>query len=119
MVKLILKLAIVALLANAVFRVGSEYVTYVKFRDAMRDAAMFKAATDEDLRRRIMDLSTDYDIPLSDDAFTIHREERHVVIDGSYRKAIEVAPTLRYQWPFSWSIDVITSTTIPAVPRQR
>lgn len=119
MVKLVVKLAIVAVLANALFRVGTEYVTYVRFRDAMRDAAMFKAATDEDLHRRIMDLSAEYEIPLSGDAFTIRREERRVLIDGSYRKQIEVAPTMNYAWPFSWSIDVITSTTIPATPQRR
>ena len=119
MLKLLVKLAIVALLANAVFRVGSEYVTYVKFRDAVRDAAMFKAATDEDLRRRIMDLSAEYDIPLSEDGFSIRREERHVLIDGSYHKSIEVVPSMHYQWPFTWSIDAITSTTIPIVPRKR
>jgi hypothetical protein len=118
-VKLVVKLAIAALLANAAYRVGSEYLNYVKFRDAIRDAAMFKAANDEDLRRRIMDLSTEYDIPLSDDALTIRREERHVMIDGSYQKPIELVPTWRYPWPFSWSIDAITSTTVPLVPRKR
>jgi hypothetical protein len=118
-VKLFVKLAIVALLANAVFRVGSEYVNYIKFRDAIRDAAMFKSADDDDLHRRIMALSTDYDIPLADDAFTIQRAERHVMIEGKYEKKIEVAPSFRYPWPFTWSIDAITSTTVPLIPPKR
>ena len=119
MLKLLAKLAVVALLANAVYRVGSEYLTYIKFRDAIRDAAMFKTADDNDLRRRIIDLSSEYDIPLSEDEFTIRREERHVVIDGKYTKPIEVLPTLNYPWPFTWSVDTTTSTTIPIVPPKR
>ena len=52
MVKLFLKLAVVALLANAAYRVGLEYLTYVKFRDAVRDAATYK--TKDDLKVRVV-----------------------------------------------------------------
>ena len=119
MLKLLVKLAIVAFLANAIYRVGSEYLNYIKFRDAIRDAAMFKAKTDDQLRQRIMDLSNEYDIPLSEDAVTIRREERHVLIDGRYEKPIEIAPRVPYRWPFSWSIDVMMSTTVPFFPPKR
>ncbi|MGC4085671.1 MAG: hypothetical protein QM736_26980 [Vicinamibacterales bacterium] len=57
MIKLFIKLAIVALVANAAYHIGSEYLTYVKFRDAIRDAAMFKAKTDADLLGRILNLA--------------------------------------------------------------
>ena len=38
MFKLLLKLAVVALVANAAYHVGAEYLTYIKFQDAIRDA---------------------------------------------------------------------------------
>jgi hypothetical protein len=117
--KLFVKLAIVALVANAAYRVGLEYLTYVKFRDAVRDAATYKTSDDEDLRKRIMDLAGDYDIPLSQDAVYIHREDRQVLVDGSYQKPIEVVPTVHYQWPFTWSIEAYTPTTVPLVPRKK
>ena len=69
--KLLIKLAIAALLANAAYRIGSEYLTYIKFRDAIRDAAMFKATDDVELRKKIMDLSDEYDVPLVDEALII------------------------------------------------
>ena len=116
MLKLLVKLAIAALLTNAAYQVGSEYLNYIKFRDAIRDAAMFKTRTDDELRRRIMDLSSEYDIPLTDDDVTIQREDRHVSIQGSYKKPIEVVPSLEYPWPFTWSIDAMTSTTVPLIP---
>jgi hypothetical protein len=106
--KLFFKLAVVALLANAAYRVGLEYLTYVKFRDAVRDAATYKTNDDEDLRKRIMDLAGDYDIPLTNDAVTIRREDRQVVV-----------PTFQYQWPFTWSIEAITPANAPLVPRKR
>ena len=112
--KLLVKLAIVALLANAAYRVGSEYLTYVKFRDDIREAAMFKARDDAELKQRIMDLSQTYDIPLDESAVAIDRDDRRVSIQGKYEKPIEVVPTWTYPWPFSWSIDVVTSTLLPA-----
>jgi hypothetical protein len=117
--KLFVKLAIVALLANAAYRIGLEYLTYVKFRDAVRDAATYKTNDDEDLRKRIMDLAGDYDIPLSQDAVLIRREDRQVMVDGSYHKPIEVVPTFQYQWPFTWSIEALTPTQVPLVPRKK
>ena len=118
MLKLLVKLAVVALLANAAYRIGLEYLTYVRFRDAVRDAATYKTNNDDDLRKRIMDLAGDYDIPLSDDDVTIHRENLQVTVDGSYRKPIEVVPTVHYSWPFSWTIEAMTPTTAPLVPRK-
>lgn len=117
--KLLIKLAIAALLANAAYRIGSEYLTYIKFRDAIRDAAMFKATDDVELRKKIMDLSDEYDVPLVDEALIIHREERHVVIEGKYTKPIEVVPTYNYPWPFSWTVDAMVSTTYPLVPPKK
>ena len=119
MLKLLIKLAIAALVANAGYRVGSEYLTHIKFRDAVRDAAMFKAKDDEELRHRIMDLSSEYGIPLSDEDLTIQREDRHVFIQGSYKKSIEVVPRVLYPWPFRWEIDAMTSTTVPLIPPKR
>lgn len=118
MLKLVVKLAIVVLLANAAYHVGVEYLTYVKFRDAVRDAAMYKTNDDDDLRKLIMDLSGDYDVPLDENGFTITREERHVIIEGSYRKPIELVPSFQYDWPFSWTIDAMTPTNAPLIPRK-
>jgi len=117
--KLFFKLAVVALLANAAYRIGLEYLTYVKFRDAIRDAATYKTKDDDDLRKRIMDLAGDYDIPLSQDAVSIRREDRQVLVDGSYHKPIEVLPTFQYSWPFTWSIEAMTPTNAPLVPPKR
>lgn len=115
MTKRIVKLAIVALLANAVYRVGLEYVTYIKFRDAIRDAAMFKAKSEEDLRARIAAIADDYELPQDADDIQISREERVWHVDGSYRKPIEIVPRFQYDWPFSYSLEVVTND-VPPLP---
>ena len=114
--KLIIKLAIAALLANAAFRIGSEYLTHIKFRDAVRDAATFKATTDDDLRRRIGLLAGQYGVPQADDALDITREGRHVMVKGAYEKPIEIAPSYPYPWTFDWEIDVTMPAQLPYVP---
>jgi hypothetical protein len=112
-IKLLLKLAIVALLANAAYRVGSEYLTYIKFRDAIRDAAMFKAKNDTELMARIMDLAGQYEIPLQEENVNIEREERRVNVEGWYDKPIEVVPNYEYPWHFGLSLEILTSTVLP------
>jgi hypothetical protein len=114
--KLLVKVAIAALVANAMFRVGTEYITYIKFRDSIRDAAMFKARNDDELQVEILQLASDYDVPVHAENLAIHREARRVLVDGSYKKEIEIAPRMVYAWPFSWSLDIMTPTTVPIVP---
>lgn len=113
MIKLLIRLAIVALLANATFRVGSEYITYVKFRDAIRDAAMFKAKNDTELMSRIASLAEQYEIPLDEDNVTIEREDRKISIEGWYDKPIEVMPNYEYPWHFGLSLEVLTPADLP------
>jgi hypothetical protein len=112
-IKLVVKLAIVALLANAAYHIGSEYLTYIKFRDAIRDAAMFKAKTDSELMARIVELAGQYEVPLQEENVTIEREERKVSVEGWYDKPIEVVPNYEYPWHFGLSLEVVT----PGIPR--
>lgn len=120
MVKLVLKLAVVALIANAGYRVGSEYLTYIKFRDGVRDAAMFKARNDEELVTQIMGLANELELPVDESALSIRRDQRTVNVEGSYEKPIEVVPSYFYPWHFAWSIQATVSTYIPPyAPRQR
>lgn len=115
MIKLLIKLAIVALIANAGYHIGSEYLTYVKFRDDIRDAAMFKAKNDVELMSRILDLAVRYDLPVSEDNITIERNERRVNIEGWYDQPIEVAPNYTYPWHFGLSLEVVSQ----ALPSSR
>jgi hypothetical protein len=104
-VKTLLKLVIVALLANALWRVGSAYATFYKFTDAINGAATEPGRTDEQLKDRIVELAGNYDVPLDADAVTIVRAENHTRVDAAYKKRVAVLPGYEYAWPFTISVD--------------
>jgi hypothetical protein len=113
--KLLIKLAITAFLANAAFRLGTEYLTHYKFRDSVREAAMFRAGSDDELRQRVMETADSYGIPLKDDAFTIRRDTHQAFISGTYTKPIEFVPGFPYPWRFTWEIEAIVND-VPLLP---
>jgi hypothetical protein len=113
--KLLIKLAITALLANAAFRLGTEYLTHYKFRDSVREAAMYRAGSDDELRQRVVETAAAYSIPLKDDGFTIRRDSGQALIRGSYTKPIELVPGFPYAWRFDWEIEAIVSD-VPLLP---
>ena len=116
--KLIIKLAITALLANALFRVGTEYLVYYKFRDSVREAAAFRAKNDDELGQRIMEIAETYDVPLAADGFSLKRDHREAFVQGSYVKPIELAPGFPYQWRFDFEIQAYVSNValLPGAP---
>jgi len=115
-IKLFVKLAIVALLANAAFHIGAEYLTYIRFRDAIRDAAMFKAKNETELMARVMELAEQYEVPLDEENMVIEQEERRFHVNGWYDKEIEVAPTYFYPWHFGLSLEVVKPAIYAVTP---
>ena len=113
MIRLLFKIAVAALVVNCLWRVGSEYVTYYKFKDEVRNAAQFRKGSDDDLRKKIEMLADEYDVPLDDDDLSIASDENkgtdHIVIEVSYEKPIQLVPGYEYAWPFSFTIDTIYS----------
>jgi hypothetical protein len=108
-IKLIIKLAIVALVANAAWRVGSAYVAHYKFQDSVQQAALFRGSkTDDVLRRRIFELASDFDIPIGDEDVSLTTADHHTVVDGGYTRIIELAPGWEYPWEFTFHVDTLS-----------
>jgi hypothetical protein len=105
MIKLAIKLAIAALIANAAWQAGRTFAAHYQFRDDVRQAALMRGQTDAQLQQRVLELAANYDIPLTADALTIRREERHIYLEGSYVRVVPIAPRLDYPWRFDWEVD--------------
>jgi hypothetical protein len=105
MIKLAIKLGIAALIANAAWQAGLVFAAHYQFRDAVRQAALVRGQTDAQLQQRVLELATEYAIPLAADNFTIRREERHIYVEGRYQKEVPVAPRFEYPWRFEWEVD--------------
>jgi hypothetical protein len=109
--KLIIKLAIVALIANATWRVGSAYVNFYRFRDAVQETTQFRGdKTDAQVHDRIVELASQYDIPITDETLTVRRADTHTVVDGSYKRPIDLVPGVTYQWPFTVHVDTFVAS---------
>jgi hypothetical protein len=105
----LLKLVVVALVANAAWHVFGAYYPNYKFQDAVEYAAQNGAALTQDaLRERVVELSSQFDLPLTSDQVTVARQDTHTIVDLSYTRPIELVPGFRYQWPFSIHVDVVT-----------
>jgi hypothetical protein len=116
--KTLIKLLIAALIANATWRIGTEYLSYYKFKDSVREFNQHRAPKDDaQIRDRIMELASQYDIPLDDQAVAISHLNNHTIVDGSYVKPIEIVPTFRYNWPFEFHIDTFVTDPAQVFPR--
>jgi hypothetical protein len=109
--KFIVKLLIAALIANAAWHVMSAYASFWKFKDAVAQTTQFgndKSVTM--LKNRILQLATDYDLPVDDNSFTVtrSRESLHTVVEGSYTREIELVPGYSRPWPFPFHIDTFS-----------
>jgi hypothetical protein len=105
MIRLLVKLAIAAFIANAAWRAGAAAATHYQFRDSVRQAALTRGQSDEQLQQRILELAGDYDIALAADAFTVRRDDRHVYVQGAYEKKVLLVPGFEYPWRFTWDVD--------------
>ena len=113
MIRLLVKLAVAGLIANAAWHTGSAYLSFYRFKDAVAQTAQYgKGRSDGQLRRRILELASNYDVPLAEDAVTVRHKGDHTLVDASYTKLVDVVPGYRYPWPFKFSIDTFTSVPI-------
>lgn len=113
--KLLIKLAITAALVHAAFRLGTEYLVHYQFRDAVREAAMFRARNIEELGQQVMEVATTHGVPLAADSFTMRRDNREAVVQGSYVKPIELLPGFPYDWRFDFQVQAFVNN-VPLLP---
>ena len=106
MIKTLIKLAIVALLANGIWRIGSAYMSFYRFKDAVDEMALHsKGKTVEELKDRVLELASSFDEPVDADAVSVRRDEPHLIVEGSYKKRVLLAPGFEYAWPFTLNVD--------------
>jgi hypothetical protein len=109
MIRLLVKLAVAGLIANAAWHTGSAYLSFYRFKDAVAQTAQYrKGRSDDQLRQRILELASNYDVPLAEDAVTVRHKDDHTLVDASYTKLVDVVPGYRYPWLFTFSIDALT-----------
>jgi hypothetical protein len=105
-IRTLIKLAIAALVANAVWRVGNAYLSYYRFTDAVQQVTHYRGdKSDAQIHDRVFALASQHDIAVTEETLTIRREENRTIVDGSYTQPIEVVPGVVYNWPFAVHVD--------------
>jgi hypothetical protein len=113
LIKLLIKLAIVAVVANAAWHLATAYLSYYKFTDAVQQTTLFgNDKSVERLRGRIVELAADYDLPIGQDDFTLTRENFHTVVDGSYTRPIDLFPGYTRPWTFTFHTDTFSEAPV-------
>jgi len=109
MIKAVFKLLVAALIANALWHVGTAYMTHFKFQDGATEIAQFGATKSEDeVKQRVMDLASGFDVPIGEKDVVVRREYDHTYIDGSYTRDLEFLPTFKYPWVFKLHVDTMS-----------
>ena len=110
MIKTVIKLAFVALLANATWHVFVPYLAHFKFKDAVTSTAQFGGEkTEAQLRDKVLDLAGEFDVPVTEENLSVRMEAHRTVVETSYTRPVELVPGYKYKWPFSMRVDLFTT----------
>jgi len=111
-VKRIVSLLLFLLVMNAGLRLGLVYLHDQRFKDAVRELALFAgqppAKSDEVLRAKVMELARDFEIPLDPDYIEISRRAaagigEKVTIKFAYAVMVPLVPGYQRRFDFDYT----------------
>jgi hypothetical protein len=98
------RVAIVALLLFACYRIGQAYMAHYAFSDEVALIAQRGVQTDDaEVRAAVIEAATRLRIPIDPDRVNIRLVGDHVYIDLRYTRAVAVLPGYRRPWDFEVS----------------
>jgi hypothetical protein len=113
MIRTLLKLAIVALVANAAWHLFGAYSPNYRFQDSVQYVAQNRGQmSDEALKDKIVELAGQFDVPVTANDVSVSQQGTHTLVDVSYVRRIELAPSFTYPWNFSVHADVISLSSL-------
>jgi len=114
--KTLIKLALVAIVANATWHLFVVYSAHYKFKDAVQYAAQTRGKkTDEDLRQEVIYIATQAELPIDEEHLVVRRVDGTLTtVDTTYTRTVELFPGFTYQWPFLVHVDAYTKVGLVA-----
>jgi hypothetical protein len=101
MIKLVLKLAVVGLLAHAGIKIVPVFWSNLRFKDALAEQARYAGRkTEDELRNRAEKTANDLEIPLTGQEISVKKEGRVTSFDTAYTGQLEYLPRQFYPWQF-------------------
>jgi hypothetical protein len=101
MIKLIIKLAIVALIVHAGVKIVPVFWSNFQFRDRLAEQARFAGKkSEEELRNRAERTANDLEIPVTGEGISVHKVGAQTTFDTHYTAQLEYFPKRFYPWEF-------------------
>ena len=101
MIKLVLKLAVVALIAHAGIKIVPIFWANYHFKDSLAEQARYAGRKSEDeLRNRAEKTANDLEIPVTAEAITVKKQGAVTTFDTRYVAQLEYFPRRYYPWEF-------------------
>jgi hypothetical protein len=109
MIRTLVKLLLVLIVLNVLYRFGDAYWDHYQFEDSVQQLAQFSEnATSDDVRAKVLELAQAQDIPLSPDNLTVTRVPRRVEVNGLYTRDLVLFPGYVKPWEFKLHVVVVT-----------
>ena len=107
--KTIIKLLIAAIILNACARAGQAAWQYYQLKDAAQQTLIFGGdATMRELHDQILRRAIEFEVPLAGENLDITRDGPRTLARAAYTQQVEVFPTYRYPFRFSFSVDALS-----------
>jgi hypothetical protein len=104
----VLRLAVILLAANALYRFVPPYWAYTQFKNDLQGIALqAKGKSDDQLKSEMMALAERHHVPLYWEYIGVSRtgDRSHTYIETSWAEIIEFVPGWKYVWQFDVSAD--------------
>jgi hypothetical protein len=110
MIRTLLKLAVVALVANTTWHLFLIYSPHYKLRDAVQYTSQFRGdMTDEALRDKILSLAVQYELPIGEDEVRVTHDDFQTTVEIAYVQTVEIVPRVTRRWPLSMKVQTLNS----------
>jgi len=101
-----IRLLLLAVVIHAGIRIVPEFWHYLKFKDAVVEAATYAGRqTPEQLRGKIARLATEHAIPVTEDDIAVTRENEVTHVSTAWTAQLEYLPTKFYPYDFIVDVD--------------
>ena len=106
MLRNLIRVAVLLLIANALYRFVPVYVHYHQFKDAVKEAALFaKDKSDSEITDRVMVLAERYKVRINREAVQVTRDRQLTYINVKYEEQIEWVPMYKRPMPFTIAVE--------------
>jgi hypothetical protein len=117
MIRTLIKLALVALVANALVHIVPVYWNYFKFQDAVQETARFSARRSErDVQERVLSIANRFEIPVDLDDIRVRKEGEKTFVEMAYGAEIEYFPRRIYPVHFDVKVEGVPPRYSSALP---